>query len=77
MGIRTILKAVQYTCLTAAALSLFVVLFVIGDTDLLEEPSPWVPVAFTIVAALGAIVGGIIQWVGLPAPEKEADPKKK
>lgn len=75
---RRTLTLIQYTALTVAVVSLLIVLFTVGDTDFgPEAPPPPVTLIFAVLAGVGALVGGLIQWVGLPLPEKEEESKGK
>lgn len=78
MSLRRTLTLVQYVSLTVAAVSLLIVLFTVGDTDFgAEAPPPPVTLIFAMLAGAGAIVGALIQWVGLPLPDKEEEGKGK
>ena len=76
---RRTLSIIQYTALTVAVVSLLIVLFTVGDTDFgAEAPPPPVTLIFGVLVGVGALIGGFIQWIGIPLPEKddEGDEKK-
>ncbi len=76
MSLRRTLTVIQYVSLAVAAVSLFIVLFTVGDTDFgAEAPPPPVTLTFAVLAGVGAIVGALIQWVGLPLPDKKEESK--
>ena len=76
MPLRRTLTLIQYVSLAVAAISLMIVLFTVGDTDFgAEAPPPPVTLTFAVLAGVGAIVGAVIQWVGLPLPDKEEESK--
>ncbi len=75
---RKTLSLIQYTALTVAVVSLLIVLFTVGDTDVGPEAAPPpVTLIFAVLAGVGALVGGLIQWVGIPIPEKDDEGKAK
>lgn len=75
---RRTLSIIQYVAITVSVLSLFITLFTVGDTDVgPEAPPPPVTLIFAFFSALGAIVAGTIQWIGLPPAEEKAAPPAK
>ncbi len=80
MNLRTTLLAIEIASFAIAVVALFVVLFVVGNTQLVEETArPAVTAVLAILVGVGALVGAIIHGVGVPAPEKppEESGKKK
>lgn len=78
MSLRKTLSLIQYGSLTVAVVSLLIVLFTVGDTDFgAEAPPPPVTLTFAALAGAGALVGAMIQWIGLPLPDKEEGRKGK
>ncbi len=78
MSLRKTLSLIQYISLTVAVVSLLIVLFTVGDTDFgAEAPPPPVTLAFAVLCGVGAMVGALIQWIGLPLPDKEEESKGK
>ena len=74
----TLLTRIEYACFALSIGALFFVLFLVGDTDMLSEPAPWVTTVLMGLACLTAVVGAALHWIGLPkkdAPKKK--PKKK
>lgn len=75
---RRTLSLIQYTALTVAVVSLLIVLFTVGDTDVGPEAAPPpITLIFGVLVAMGALVGGMIQWIGIPLPEKDDEGKGK
>ena len=74
---RTILTRIEYACFAVSIISLFFVMFLVGDTDIISEPPPWVTTVLMLLACLCAIVGAILHWAGLPFEEKPVKTKKK
>lgn len=75
---RKTLALIQYTALTVAVVSLLIVLFAIGDTDIGPEAAPPpITLIFAVLAGVGALVGGVIQWIGIPLPGKDDAAKAK
>lgn len=64
--VRNVLTYIQYVLFAISVVTLFFVLFLVGDTDIISEPPPWVTTILTAFACLSAIVGAIIHWAGLP-----------
>jgi hypothetical protein len=76
MSLRTTLLAIEIAAFATAAIALYVVLFVVGNTPNIEETArPAVTVALAIVVGVGALVGAIIHGVGVP-PAEEPPTKK-
>lgn len=72
-NIRIALRAIYYASLTIGGASLIYVLFIFGHS----ETAPLSRVLFfTVLACVSAVVGGVLQWVGLPAPEEDTSSKK-
>ena len=66
----------QCAAVTTAVVSLLIVLFVLGDTDIAS--SSLVPgriMAWAFVGGGAALLAGAIQWIGLP-PEPSKDDAK-
>ncbi len=69
---RKTLSLIQYTALTVAAVSLLIVWFTIGDTDVGPEAAPpSITLIFAVLAGVGILVGGLIQWIGVPLPDRD------
>lgn len=68
MGTRTLLYALYYAGLLTAAVALIFLLFALGHT---ETASLGFMLLTAGIAGAGALVAGVLQWVGLPAAEKE------
>lgn len=75
---RRTLSLIQYTALTVAVVSLLIVLFTVGDTDVGSEAAPPpITLIFGVLVGVGALVGGLIQWIGIPLPEEDDEGKGK
>lgn len=72
-GLRTVLTYTIRVSLVVSGLSLAYLLFMFGHTE--TAPLNRILTACAI-AATGALVGGVLQWVGLPAEPKAAGAKK-
>lgn len=75
---RKVLRSIQSVTLCGAVCSLFVLLFVLGDTDagaLATNPGRTLSVA--MFAGVCALVGGVIHWVGLPALDELEERRAK
>lgn len=65
---RRVFTYLQYVTLSLAVCGLFMVLFVLGDTDAgALATSPGKTLGVAAFAGVCALVGGMIYWVGLPA----------
>jgi NADH:ubiquinone oxidoreductase subunit 6 (subunit J) len=75
------LLIVQNISIAVAVLSIFTVMFLVGDTDVgAEAPAPWITFAISSLATLACLTYAFIQFIGLPSlienqPE-EKKPKK-
>ena len=74
---RTLLIRIEYGCFTVSIVSLFFVMFLVGDTDIISEPAPWVTTVLMGLACLSALIGAVLHWVGLPMQDAEPKSKKK
>ncbi|HJP36425.1 MAG TPA: hypothetical protein QF901_10590 [Gammaproteobacteria bacterium] len=71
MSLRTTLLAIEIAAFATAAIALYVVLFVVGNTLTIEETArPAVTVALAIVVGVSALIGAIIHGVGVPPAEE-------
>jgi uncharacterized membrane protein len=64
INVQTALVVTLRLSLSIAFCSLIYLLFIFGHTE--ETPMSHV-VGVTILAAISALVGGLLQWIGLPA----------
>lgn len=74
---RTLLTRIEYVCFALSIIMVLLVMFVVGDTDIISEPPPWVTTMLMGLACLSALIGAVLHWVGLPMKEVKAKPKKK
>ncbi len=75
---RRTLSLMQYTALTVAVVSLLIVLFAVSDTDVGPQAAPPpITLIFAVLVGVGALIGGLIQWIGIPLPEKDEKGKEK
>lgn len=65
-----VLTYIEYLMFAICVISLFFVMFLIGDTDILAEPPTWVTAALTGLACFTAVIGAGLHWVGLPTKKK-------
>lgn len=72
-----ILAYVEYAAFGIAAVCLFFVLFLVGDTDMISEPPTWVTITLTVGGCFCAVLGAGIHWVGKPVDNTSAANKKK
>ena len=77
MEVPKILAYVEYVAFGIAAVCLFFVLFLIGDTDALSEPPTWVTITLMVGGSLCATVGAGLHWVGKPVDSETKGKKKK
>ena len=69
---RKTLVRIQQISLGTATISLFVVLFLVGDTDFgPEAPPPPITFILTGLGGSAALIAGLIHIVGLPPEQKE------
>ena len=69
---RKTLVRIQQVCIGTAVVSLFILLFLVGDTDFgPEAPPPTITFALTGLGGLCAATAGLIHIVGLPPEQKE------
>lgn len=73
---RKTLIIIESVSFLIAVVALFFVLFLVGDTDVIAEPPPWTTAAITAAGCLGALVGGVLHWVGLPIKPQPESKKK-
>ena len=73
------LLLIQNISIAVAVLSIFVVLFLVGDTDVgAEPPPPWVTFAISSLAAVACLTYAFIQFIGIPSLiENQPEPKKE
>lgn len=71
------LTYIEYAMFAVSVVSLFFVMFLVGDTDVLSEPPTWVTTLLTGLACFSAAIGAGLHWVGLPAKEKKTSTKKR
>lgn len=79
---RRTLFIVQMTAIAVAVISGLLILFVLGDTDIAAPSTtpgfePNYTILCAVVASLGAVVAGVIQWVGVPPEEENKGEGKK
>jgi hypothetical protein len=74
---RSTLTYIEYAMFAVSVISLFFIMFLVGDTDILAEPPTWVTMFLTVTAAVSAVIGAGLHWVGLPTKGKPASKKKK
>jgi hypothetical protein len=65
---------IEYAMFTISVISVFFIMFMVGDTDVLAEPPTWVTLVLTGTACLSATIGAVIHWAGVPINEP---PKRK
>ena len=72
------LLIIQNIAICVAVLSIFTVMFLVGDTDVgAEPPPPWVTFVVAVVAALACLTYAFIQFIGLPSLVENQPIKKK
>ena len=64
------LTYIEYTMFGISVVSLFFIMFLVGDTDILAEPPTWVSAVLTGTACFSAVIGAGLHWVGLPIKKK-------
>ncbi|MFP6581619.1 MAG: hypothetical protein VCD00_03595 [Candidatus Hydrogenedentota bacterium] len=69
------LTYIEYAMFAVAVVCVLLIIFVVGDTDILAEPPTWVTLLLTSLGALCAVIGAGLHWVGLPT--KQNSSKKK
>lgn len=74
---RTILTRLEYVCFAVSIITLIFTWFLVGDTDIISEPPPWVTTVLMASACLFAVIGAILHWAGVPLEEQSTKPKKK
>ncbi len=74
---RTILTRIEYACFAVSIITLIFTWFLVGDTDIISEPPPWVTTVLMASACLFAVTGAILHWAGLPMQEVVKKEKKK
>ena len=78
MSLRKTLIATETAAFAIALISLYIVLFVLGNTLYIEDTArPAVTVAVAILAGAAALVGAIIHGVGLPPSDDSTEEKEK
>jgi len=77
------LLIIQNISIFVAVLSIFAVMFLVGDTDVgAEPPPPWVTFAISALATLACLTYAFIQFVGIPSlaenqPTEKNPPKEE
>lgn len=71
MSLRTILLITIRVSLSVSFASMVYLLFKFGHTELTPHYELWIAAT---ISGTGALIGGTLMWVGLPAEEK-IDPK--
>ncbi len=69
-----VMTYIEYGMFAISVISLFFIMFLLGDTDILSEPPTWVTLLLTGTACLSATIGAVIHWAGIPVKEP---PKRK
>jgi len=78
MTIEKKLAFAQNICVIVAVSAIFVVMFLIGDTDVgAEAPSPWITAMVSATAALAAAIYALIQFIGIPSIENASNDQAK
>ena len=72
-----VLTYIEYAMFVVSVISLFFILFLVGDTDILSEPPTWVRTVLTVLACFSAAISAGIHWVGLPMKTTAKANKKK
>ena len=82
-----VLTYIEYAMFAISVISLFFILFLVGDTDILAEPLTWITTVLTGLACFSAATGAGIHWVGIPTkttakaagkkPDKSSEPSEK
>lgn len=78
MNLRKTLLTIEIASFAIAFISLYIVLFVLGNTQYIEETArPAVTVALAMFGGAGALTGAIIHGVGVPPGDKPPAKSRK
>ena len=72
-----VLTYIEYAMFAISVITLFFIMFLVGDTDMLAEPPTWVTTLLTGFACFAAAIGAGIHWVGIPLKQTPSETKKK
>lgn len=73
MSVRKVLSITQFICIAIAAVCMVIVLFEMGHTE--TAPLNLI-ITLAAIGVTAAVIGAMIQWIGIPVEEDEQEKKK-